>query len=108
MNKGGRMLQRVLLCLAMAAAVLLMVILGGRYLRDGRTLLAKQQELKSSRETWEGIAAEKEALQAELKEVRNSLKEAELTLEESTARAEELEKEIETLRAEIQALRGGE
>lgn len=108
MNKKENALQRVLILLAMAAALVLMFALGGRYLRDGKTLGEKQQELAVSRATWEGIAEKKETLQEELKEVTNQLKEARLTLEESNTRAEELREQIETLKKEIEALKSAE
>ncbi len=105
-NKKDRA-QRILIFLAMAAAVALMIVLGGRYLGDGKKLTEKQLELETSRETWERIAAEKEELQDELKEVTNELKEAKLTLEESTTRAGELREQIETLKDEIETMKSG-
>ncbi len=108
MKNKENALQRVLIFLAMAAALVLMIVLGGRYLRDGKTLGEKRQELEVSRATWERIAEEKETLQEELKEVTNELKEAKLTLEESTTRAEELRGQIETLKKEIEALKSEE
>ncbi len=105
MNRDG--IQRLLMVLAIIAALAVMIILGGGYLRDGKILLAKNQELETSRNTWEKIAEDKEALQEELKEVTNSLKEAKLTLEESTERAEELRQDIEQLKKEIEALKSG-
>ncbi len=107
MNNKKNQTQRILIFLAMAAAIVLMVALGGKYLQDGKKLTAKQQELKTSRATWERIAAEKEALQDELKEVTNELKEAKLTLEEAITRAGELREQIETLKEEIETLKSG-
>ncbi len=105
MNRRMSGLLRGMICLAMAAALVLMAVLGIGYLRDRKTLKEKQQALESSRAAWERIAEDKVELQGRLKEATNQLKEAKLTLEESTARAAELRTEIDTLKAEIEALK---
>ena len=80
--------------------------LGVAYLEDRAELRRLTALLAESRETWEGIAAEKEALQEEKKQAEEELREAKLTLEESTGRAAELAADIENLRADIRKLQG--
>ena len=80
--------------------------LGAAYLEDRAELRRLAALLAESRETWEGIAAEKEALQEEKKQAEEELREAKLTLEESTGRAAELAADIENLRADIRKLQG--
>ena len=64
-----------------------------------------EQQLAESRETWEQIAAEKEALQDDLRAKQKELKEAKLTLDETTERASELKAENEQLRKDINLLK---
>ena len=90
--------------MAGVCAVLLMVVLCGRYIQAGRALRESQLALAASRQNWETTAAEKETLQAELSQVENEVKEAALTLQESTDRAAQLEAELAALRQEIDAL----
>lgn len=97
--------MKIILCCVMAAALALMMICALNYLSLGRQLDTCKQQLAESRETWEGIAAEKEALQEELKEVRKKLNIANLELEQSTADADEIKAEIEQLRTEIDSLK---
>ena len=101
MKKG----VRILLVLTLVFALALFFRLGIGLRQDQRLLAAKEAELGTSRETWENIAAEKEALQEELKAAENDLKEAKLTLEESLARAETLRAEIASLTLEIESLK---
>ena len=96
---------RILLVLTIVFALALFFRLGIGLRQDQRLLSAKGAELQASRETWERIAAEKEALQEELKAAENALKEAKLTLEESLSRAETLRAEIESLTLEIESLK---
>ena len=100
--------------IVMAVAVLLVVFLVSDYVSMGRDLRSYEQQLARSRETWEGIAAEKEALQEELKEklVGNGYHfysdtdtEVVIKLDRSTEEASEIRAEIEQFRTEIEALK---
>ena len=91
--------------IVMAVAVLLVVFLVSDYVSMGRDLRSYEQQLARSRETWEGIAAEKEALQEELKEKKKQLNIAQLELDRSTEEASEIRAEIEQFRTEIEALK---
>ena len=91
--------------IVMAVAVLLVVFLVSDYVSMGRDLRSYEQQLAQSRETWEGIAAEKEALQEELKEKKKQLNIAQLELDRSTEEASEIRAEIEQFRTEIEALK---
>ena len=99
--------MKILLCLAMAAALAVTGVLGVGILRDRNRVREMSAELQESRSRWEDTAARKETLQEELKQVTEDLKEARLTLEESTARAEELREDIAELERQIAELRGG-
>ena len=91
--------------IVMAVAVLLVVFLVSDYVSMGRDLRSYEQQLAQSRETWEGIAAEKETLQEELKEKKKQLNIAQLELDRSTEEASEIRAEIEQFRTEIEALK---
>ena len=91
--------------IVMAVAVLLVVFLVSDYVSMGLDLRSYEQQLARSRETWEGIAAEKEALQEELKEKKKQLNIAQLELDRSTEEASEIRAEIEQFRTEIEALK---
>ena len=93
--------QKLILWIVLAAAVLVMVFCTLNYLNLKGRLRETSLQLSDSRVTWEGIAAEKEALQEDLKTIKNELKEAELSLEEAQTRAEEIREEIKTLQDEI-------
>jgi len=95
---------KVILCLVLVAALATMTVLFLRYRSGSQTLSALNAQLAESRNTWETLAAEKEALQKELKSVTNDLKEAQLSLQEATDRATELRSQIETLQQEIAQL----
>lgn len=96
--------MKILLCLAMVAALAVMTVLFLRYRSNSKTLSDLTAQLEVSRTSWENTAAEKEALQKELRTVSGNLREAQLSLEENTERAEELTAQIETLKQEIAAL----
>lgn len=91
--------------IVMAVAVLLVVFLVSDYVSMDRDLRSYEQQLAQSRETWEGIASEKEALQEELKEKKKQLNIAQLELDRSTEEASEIRAEIEQFRTEIEALK---
>ena len=99
---------KIILCLVMAAALALITVCGLNYLRLTKELRSSEQQLAESRETWETIAAEKEALQDDLRAKQKELKEAKLTLDETTERASELKAEIEQLRKDIELLKANE
>ena len=101
MNKS----TRLLLYIIMLAAMALICVCFLHYISLNRQYLDFDRQLSESRETWESIAAEKEALQVSLAEKKNELKEAELSYRESTERAEELKAEIEQLTEEIDNLK---
>ena len=94
-----------MLCVAAAAALAVLGVVGAGLLEDARRLREMKQELSVSRNAWETTAERKETLQKELKAVTEELKEARLTLEESTTRAEELREDIAALERDIAALR---
>ena len=95
--------QKLILWIVLAAAVLVMAFCSINYLNLKSRLRETGQQLSDSRVTWEGLAAEKEALQEDLKTIKNELKEAELSLEEAQTRADEIREEIKTLQEEIKA-----
>ncbi len=88
----------------MAIAVLLIVNCSLNYLNLGQDLRSCEQQLAESREHWEKIAEEKEALQADLKTKQDELREARLSLDEATERAKELKDEITQLQNELKSL----
>ena len=96
---------KIILCLVMAAAFALIFVCGLNYLSLTKELHICEQQLAESRETWEQIAAEKEALQDDLRAKQKELKEAKLTLDETTERASELKAENEQLRKDIDLLK---
>ena len=100
MNKG----VKAFCTLVMAAAFVLTVWLAASCIRTADDLSAAEKELMLSRENWETIAAEKEALQEELSDVSGSLREAQLTLTESETRSLELQEEISQLNSDIAGL----
>ena len=100
MNKS----VRTFCLLAMAAAMLLSWgLLSGLRSRSSE-LAALEADLASSRDHWETVAAEKEALQSQLSDASDALREAQLTLSESETRAGELREDIESLEAELSLL----
>lgn len=97
--------MKILICVVMLVAVLLMAFCMTNWLNLGSELRSGEQQLAESREKWQSVAAEKETLQVDLKAGQKELKENQLYLEEKTARAAELKSEIEKLREEIEALK---
>ena len=96
---------QIIIYIVMVFAVCLMVVCSVNYLNLGRELKSYELQLEESREHWEKIAEEKEALQVTLKDRQNDLKEARLSLDEATERASELKAEIEQLKKEIETLK---
>ena len=97
--------MKLILCLVMISAVVLMLLCSVHYVQLGRELAGYEKQLQESRARWESIAAEKETLQAELKKKKEELKEAELSLSESEERAEKLKSEISSLQNDIEDLK---
>ena len=97
--------MKAILCLVMAAALAMMTVLFLSYRSLGKDLRTVEQQLTESRETWEKIASEKEAIQVDLKAKQKEIKETQLQLDEATARAEELRQEISELTEEIEKLK---
>lgn len=93
------------MCLAMAAAVILTVFLASSLIDGHKDLAVMKSELAVSREHWESIAAEKEALLEEYKQLSNDLREADLTYEEETAKIAKYSAEIESLHQDIDELK---
>ena len=96
---------KIILCLVMISAIILMLLCSLHFVQLGRELAGNEKQLQESRAKWERIAADKEALQTELKEKQEELKEAELSLSESKEKAEKLRSEIESLQNDINALK---
>ena len=92
---------RLILCLVLAFAVLVMIICSVNYISLTKQLAGVRNQVTESQKTWEGIAAEKEALQQDLKTLQNELREAKLSLSESEESSEKIKSEIETLQNEI-------
>lgn len=81
--------------------VFMIVFLSFRLYHTIQQLDNLQQQLTVSRNTWEGIASEKESLQEELTDMNNQIREAQLTISEAQERIIELTAENEKLTAEI-------
>lgn len=92
------------LSFALAAAIVVMAVLTLHYVDLGRSYNEKNAELQESRETWESIAAEKEALQEELSKLQSDLREADLSYSEARERSVTLQADIDELNAEISSL----
>ena len=88
---------KALLCLVMISALAMMTVFFLRYRTERGALSALTAQLEESCASWEGTAAEKEA-------VNSDLREAQLSLEEANEQAEKLTAQIETLKQEIAAL----
>ena len=97
--------MKAIVCLVMAAALALMTVLFLHYRSLGKELCEVERQLTESRETWEKIASDKEAIQVDLKAKQKEIKETQLQLDEATARAEELKQEINELTEEIESLK---
>ncbi len=97
--------MKALLCVTIVFALSVMFVLGKNYFSSAAVIREKTAELEQSRNTWEQIAAEKEALQAELKTVNEQLREAELTRSEALENAEKLQGDIGILEQEIAELK---
>jgi len=95
---------RLILCFALAFAVLVMIFCSANYISLNKQLKNILDQVTDSQKTWEGIAAEKELLQQDLKTLKNELKEANLSLTESEESAEKLKADIEKLQKEIAEL----
>ena len=95
---------RVFCLLALAAALFLSVFLLAGFRRQSADLASLEKALAASRETWETVAAEKEALQKELSALSDDLREAQLTYSESETRASELREENALLESDIASL----
>ena len=101
MNKS----LKLFLYAAMLSAILMMAVCAVNYIELGTQLRSTDARLAESRNSWQNIAAEKEALQDELEAKQSDLKEADKTLNESTERAEAIRAEIEALHQEIDLLK---
>lgn len=95
---------RLILCLVLVFAVLVMIFCSVNYIDLNRQLRNTRDQLADSQKKWEGIAAEKELLQQDLKTLRNELKEAKLSLTESEESMDKLKAEIDTLQKDIAEL----
>ena len=100
MNKS----LRVLMLLIIAAAAVLIMILGSNWMNLGKQLQETNMLLSESRKSWETTASEKEELQDQLQDLKDELKEANLSLTEAEERASTLTAEIEQLQKDIAEL----
>ena len=92
-------------CVALLAALALVCVLFLHYWDLGAQLKTTQSLLTESRNTWETIAAEKEALQDQKKALENDLKEAKLSLTEAQEKTKKARDDIDTLTQEIADLK---
>ena len=92
-------------CVALLAVLALVCVLFLHYRDLGAQLKTTQSLLTESRNTWETIAAEKEALQDQKKALENDLKEAKLSLTEAQEKAKKARDDIDTLTQEIADLK---
>jgi septal ring factor EnvC (AmiA/AmiB activator) len=92
-------------CVALLAALALVCVLFLHYRDLGAQLKTTQLLLTESRNTWETIAAEKEALQDQKKALENDLKEAKLSLTEAQEKTKKARDDIDTLTQEIADLK---
>jgi len=92
-------------CVALLAALALVCVLFLHYRDLGAQLKTTQSLLTESRNTWETIAAEKEALQDQKKALENDLKEAKLSLTEAQEKTKKARDDIDTLTQEIADLK---
>ena len=105
MSKNGKILQNILLFLAVILAVSVMAVSLIQYRNARLELSSLKKDLNESTARWQQINEETLTVQKDLKTARNSLREANLTLEESEERVSELEAEISALEQEIEALK---
>ena len=96
---------KIIICIVMISAIAMIFICGMNYSGLGKELRSLDRQLTESREKWEKIAAEKEALQVDLNENQKKLKSMQRTLDDKTKEAEEIRAEIEQLRSEIDTLK---
>ena len=96
---------KAIICIVMIAAIVLIVLCGMNYAVLGKEFHSLSLQLSESREKWETIAAEKEALQIDLNEKQKKLKSTQRTLEDKTNEAEEIRSEIENLRSQIETMK---
>lgn len=96
---------KLFLYAAMLSAILMMGVCAANYIDLGTQLRSTDARLSESRNSWQSIAAEKEALQEELEAKQSDLKEAKKTLSEATERAKVIRAEIESLHKEIDLLK---
>ena len=101
MNKS----LRIVICIVMLTAVAVIALCGINYISLGKELRSLDQQLFESREKWEAVAAEKEALQVDLNADKKKLNQLQLTLDNKLKEAEEIRAEIEQLRSDIEALK---
>ena len=99
MNKS----QKILLCIVMAAAIIVSAFLTVGYLTARREYSDLKTSLTASTETWRRINEEKLVVQKELKAVKDELRDAEMSLEEYA----DLVAEVEALEKEVEALKSG-
>ena len=92
-------------CVALLAALALVCVLFLHYRDLGAQLKTTQSLLTESRNTWETIAAEKEALQDQKKALENDLKEAKLSLTEAQEKTKKARDDIDALTQEIADLK---
>lgn len=101
MNKS----TKIILCLVMAVAILVMVLLFLHYSSLSARLSEKAQLLEISQQAWKKTDTDKQERQAVLKAKKEELREAELSLSEAKDRAESLKGEIDELKKDIEALK---
>ena len=95
--------QKILLCIVMAAAIIVSAFLTVGYLTARREYSDLKTSLSASTETWRRINEEKLVVQKELKAVKDELRDAEMSLEEYA----DLVAEVEALEREVEALKSG-
>ena len=95
--------QKILLCIVMAAAIIISISLATGYLTARREYSELKTSVSASTETWKRINEEKLVVQKELKAVKDELRDAEMSLEEYA----DLVAEVEALEMEVEALKSG-
>lgn len=96
----------VLLCIVMAAAIVVSAVLLGQRTDLANQVSALTAELDASIATWQAKSADKESLQATLTATEDAIREAELTIEESEAASAKLTVQIDELTASNTVLAG--
>lgn len=100
-NVKGVRFWHIIVCLS---AILLLIFLSVRLNHSISKLRDLRNQLLVSRNTWEEISNEKEALQKELVSLTDQIREAQLTISESQEKMIDLTSENSKLKQEISAL----